>query len=379
MANDQADVVICGGGVIGAAIAYYLVQRGLRPVVVEADAVGSGASGAAAGLLSPPSLAETQGPLAELLRVSFDMHEPLARVLVEESGVDYSFGHGPRLLLAFSEEDEKALRQEAKERQAAGLEGRWLDPSEVRDCCDWIDRPVRGALMGEDPGQLDPYRFTLALITAAERGGATVRTGRVSGIEMDGNRVSGVRVGDSVIATRAAVIAMGPWSGEAGDWLGMPVPIEPLKGQIVRVRPPRELTVCGFSNRNDDYVMPKLSGLVYLGTTMERVGFDLSTTTAAREQILAFALEAASVLGEAEVVEQTACLRPLSYDEIPIMGTVPGVVGAYVATGHGRKGILMATASGQAMAELIVDGRARCLDMTPFDPARFALGASAGA
>ena len=117
---------------------------------------------------------------------------------------------------------------------------------------------------------------------------------------------------------------------------------------------------------------PKRSGLVYLGTTMERVGFDSAPTLEARDRILAIGARFSSVLEAAEVIEQTACLRPLSADDLPIMGAVPGVDGAYVATGHGRKGILLSTASGKAMADLIVEGRTDCIDLTPFDPARFA-------
>ncbi len=372
MPDDRADVVICGGGVIGVAIAYYLAKRGVPSQIIEADGVASGASGAAAGLLSPPTADQARGPLGELLRLSFDMHARLAASLIAESGIDYEFAQAPRLLLALSKEEERTLRAEVERRHGVGLEARWLTPSDVRRVCDWIDQPVFGALVGETPAQVDPYRYTLALLTAAERFGVSLRTGRVTGLERTDERVSGVHVGDSTVHAQTVVIAMGPWSAEAAEWLGCPVPIEPLKGQIVRVRPPRPLTTCGFSNLNDDYVMPKPSGLVYLGTTQERVGFDLAPTTAARDQILRFGLQAASVLGEAEFVDQTACLRPLSADDVPIMGRAPGLEGAYVATGHGRKGILMSPAVGRAMAELIIDGAATSLNLTPFDPARFA-------
>jgi glycine/D-amino acid oxidase-like deaminating enzyme len=139
------------------------------------------------------------------------------------------------------------------------------------------------------------------------------------------------------------------------------------------VRPPEQLQPFGFSC-GGNYATTKEAGLVYLGTTEERVGFDNGTTTEARDSILRFGVGFASVLEQAELVEQTACLRPLSADGLPIIGEAPGVDGVYLATGHGRQGILMSTATGQAMADLIVDGATDCIDLAPFDPARFVEG-----
>jgi glycine/D-amino acid oxidase-like deaminating enzyme len=94
----------------------------------------------------------------------------------------------------------------------------------------------------------------------------------------------------------------------------------------------------------------------------------------ARDEILEFAVGFASGLESAEFVEQTACLRPLSADGVPIMGAVPGIEGAYLATGHGRQGILQSPPSGKAMAELVLDGSTETMDLTPFAPGRFASG-----
>ena len=209
-------------------------------------------------------------------------------------------------------------------------------------------------------------------MTAAERRGAVVRSGRVTGIERENGRVSGVHVGDGVITAATVVVAMGPWSSEAAAWLGLRDFVEPLRGQIVRVLPPLALKPFGFTY-GGDYVATREGGLVYLGTTEERVGFDVSTTIEARDRILAFATRFASILEQAELVEQTACLRPLSLDGLPIIGPVPGVSGLYLATGHGRQGILISTATGRAIADLIVDGGTACIDLAEFAPARFAL------
>ena len=121
----------------------------------------------------------------------------------------------------------------------------------------------------------------------------------MGGITREGGRVTGVQVGDDVIPADAIVLAMGPWSSEAADWIGMPVPVEPLKGQIVRVQPEGALPNCGFGNRDNDYVMPKSPGIVLLGTTEESVGFDDAPTREARDSILQFGVRYATSLGTA--------------------------------------------------------------------------------
>ncbi|MBM3140531.1 MAG: FAD-binding oxidoreductase [Chloroflexi bacterium] len=368
-----ARVVICGGGVIGAAIAYELARRGTPPVIVESDGVASGASGAAAGILTPPPPGTEADALDALRRLGFDGHARLADSLPVESGIDYGYQHTPRLVLATTPLEERALRETAAALAAAGHDARWLPAHEVRALTGWVDRGASGGVQVEPSAQVDPYRYTLALVTAAERRGATVRSGRVEGLVRDGGRVTGVRVSGAVLPADAAVIAMGPWSADAARWLGLPVPVEPLKGQIVKVRPPHALPAFSFGH-GGNYAITKERGLVYLGTTEERVGFDRSTTPEAREAILAWGLGFASVLERAELVEQTACLRPLSADGMPIMGAVPGVGGAFLATGHGRQGILMSPATGRALADLVLDGRTDCLDLAPFDPARFLRG-----
>ena len=367
-------VVICGGGVIGAATAYYLAKRGVAATIIENDGVAAGASGAAAGLISPP-LPQTAGePIYELQRRGYEMHLELAETLQAESGVDYGFAMTPRLSLAVTEDEEAAARLTIDALSAAGVDSRWLDRDELRGLTGWIDGgEARGAALLEHGAHLDAYRYTLALVTAAERLGVTVRSGTVSGIETAEGPVIGVRVGREVVPADTVVIAMGPWSREASDWLGIRVPVEPLKGQIVKVRPERPLRTFNFGH-DGNYAVAKGSDTVFLGTTEERVGFDRSVTTQARDEILAFGVGFAPELAGAEFIEQTACLRPLSEDGLPIMGPAPGIEGAYVATGHGRQGILQSLPSGLAMAEMILDGRTETIDMRPFDPGRFESG-----
>ena len=371
-------VVICGAGVIGGSIAYYLAKRGVAATIVESDAVAAGASGAAAGILTPPLPDTSDSPVFELQRRGYDMHAELAKVLPEESGVDYRYQHTPRATIAVTEAEERDALRAASALSEAGRHGRWLTPEALRELSGWVDAgTARGAVLLEPPAHVDAYRYSLALVTAAERMGVTLRSGEVRGLDVDGGRVTGVRVANEVIEADTVVVAMGPWSSGAAEWLGLPVPVEPLKGQIVKVKPAEPIAPFSFGH-GGNYVIVKEPGVVFLGTTEERVGFDRGATIEARDAILEFAVTFAPALESAEFIEQTACLRPLSADAVPIMGPVPGIEGAYLATGHGRQGILQSPPSGKAMAELILDGSTETLDLAAFDPARFGKGAPGG-
>ena len=285
---ENNDVVICGAGVIGAATAYYLARRGGGVTLIEASEVAHGASGYSGGLISAPRFELLESPLAAMLEQAYALHGELAESLPEESGVDYRFQWAPSPILAMREAEAVAY-------------------------------------LGAPTGQLDSYLYAKALIAAAQRAGASLQIGRVNGLERDGDHVTGAELaGGEVVSADSVVIAMGLWSIEAGEWLGSPVEVEPLKGQILRLRPESTLPLAGFSNVDDDYVMAKASGMVYTGTTEERAGFDARPTVEARAQIRAFGQAHSSQLGKMEVVQQTACLRPLSKDDLPIIGARPG-------------------------------------------------------
>jgi glycine/D-amino acid oxidase-like deaminating enzyme len=194
----------------------------------------------------------------------------------------------------------------------------------------------------------------------------------VTGIERAGGRVSGVVVDGTVFACDAVVIAAGPWTGAASAWLDVPLPVEPLKGEILRMQMPgRPLSF--------DVVAPGISlfarpdGQVWLASTQERAGFDTSPTEAGYQQLYGNAVALMPAVKDATLIQQTVCLRPLSPDDLPILGPVPGVEGAYVATGGGTKGILLAPAMGRAVSDLIVKG-STTVPIAACDPARFTEG-----
>ena len=155
-----------------------------------------------------------------------------------------------------------------------------------------------------------------------------------------------------------------------GSWLGLRVEVRPLKGQILRLRAPGPPFECSIG-WDGNYATTKPDGLLWTGTTEEEVGFDDNPTTDARDMIMASLLKMIPSVVDAQLVQQTACLRPLAADGEPLLGRVPGWDGVYMATGTGRKGILLGPAMGRITADIITKGGSD-IPIDAFDPGRFA-------
>ena len=368
----QPDVLIVGGGILGCATAYFLGKEGIRSTILEKEAVASCASGFAAGLLNPLHGAGIPGPLEPFAWESFRLHLDIIEQLTEESGVDPHFAPYPCMWTIF-DDSEEAVCGELHQRANTfpQFPARWLDSGQVRSVEPRIAEGVGKGMFLEGIRQVEPYQYTLALAQAAERQGATIRNGTVRGLKHSGSRVTGVVTETGEIDCDTLVLAMGPWTSKAGEWLGIPIPIEPLKGQILRLQADEEPLASSLYRVGGGYIASKADGLIYAGTTEERVGYDDRPTTEAREHIMGLALDILPFLEGARLALQTACLRPLSADGLPIIGRAPGWDGVYVATGAGRKGILLGPAMGKAVTDLIVRDSTE-LSVQEFSVGRFA-------
>ena len=368
---DTSEVVIVGGGIVGCATAYLLAKAGLKPTLIEKGDVGNCASGFSAGLLNPLHGSGIPGPLEDLARASFRLHSTLAAEVKEQTGIDHQFRPVPSIYLSFDDaQAETARRVLGLADKAEGFVSRWVDGPEVLSIEPRIAPGVVGGAYVEGTVQVDSYQYTHALLQAARDQGADVRCGAVQGLRSSGGRVSAVVLEEDEVSCGSVVLSMGPWSGEAAGWLGRPVPVWPLKGQILRLRLPGPQPPCLLSGPGGEYVSPKPDGTTWIGTTEERVGFDDAPTTEAREAILKDVMELMPAVGEGELVRQTACLRPASDDGMPVLGTVPGWDGVYMATGAERKGILLSAAMARVTADLVCNGSTD-LDIRRFSLERF--------
>jgi glycine oxidase len=367
--SEVGHVVVIGAGAAGCAAAYYLSTAGVRVTLVEREGVGAQASGWSAGGLNP--LHGVPAPFAALAMESFRLHLALWPELERLTGQDL---RARRISMAMVAPDEAAIPPLLGLRDAfaaaEGFSAQWLDAAALHALEPRLTPDLAGALVTRGNGVLDSYQFTAALAAAAQRQGALLHAGTVTGLRRAGARVTGVWCGDTVLPCDAAVVAMGPWSQAAAPWLDWPFPVEPLKGEMLRMAMPGPPLAC-------DVVAPHVSlfgragGQVWIGSTMERRGFDTEASESARRTLLGAAVRLMPALAEASLERQTACLRPITPDGLPIVGKVPGWDGVYVATGGGAKGILLAPAMGKAVADLLLTGRT-ALSISSSSPERFA-------
>ena len=354
--GETSEVAIIGGGAAGCAVAYYLAKAGVKATIIEREGVGRQASGYSAGGLNPLLGAGIPGPLGALAIESFRLHQELGEELNSESGEDYHLRVVSTVRVAFAESELPELEENLDIFEAAeGFSARWVESTELYEM---EPRTAPGALRGlytYGNAALDSYLYTVALSRAAERLGATVRLGEARDVSSSGGRVTAVRLENDEIACDAVVLAAGPWSGQAEHWLGAPIPVEPLKGEILRMTLPGPALLHDFSGAGGS-VTPKPDGLVWLGGTEEWSGFDRQPSESARSSIQQGAIRLMPTMVDATLVKQTACLRPVTPDWLPIIGKAPGWENVYVATGGAMKGILVSPGMGRAVADLITQG-----------------------
>ena len=365
------EVVVVGGGVAGCATAYYLAKAGVSVTVLEREGIGLQASGNSAGGLNPLQGAGIPGPLGALAIESFKMHETLWGPLSGESGVEFHAKKTPMIRFASDDSQIEELEETLGIFEAAeGFAACWMDPTEVREEEPRVAPGYTRALHTSGNASLDSHLYTVALSKAAESMGATVRTCVATGLMTTDGKATGVLLEDGRIDCDVVVLASGPWSAAAESWIGSKIPIEPYKGEILRVDMPGPPLRNELSSGHIS-LYGRAGGLVWIGATEESRGFDLEPSEAARRTLMDGAVELMPAMAEANVVKHTACLRPLTPDRLPIIGRAPHVDNVYLATGAGKKGILISPGMGKAVADLIAVGHTD-LPIEPFAPERFA-------
>jgi len=351
-------IVICGGGAIGAAIAYFLSRRGAPPIVIERHAIAGSASGKSGGFLARDWCRGSA--LDRLARRSFDLHAELADALGNSWGyrrLETYAGHAV--------ENGSARSQGARP---------WL--SGRVELTGRLGSPQTTALV-------EPRAFTTGLMRAAEAEGAELRRGAVAGLARAGGAVSGVvlQTGEAVDGD-AVVIAMGPWSILASRWLPLPA-VYGYKGHSLIFETgdaiPAEALFLEYQEASGEVLTPELfaraDGTTWVCAVSSTEALpvdpaDVAPDEGAHERLETMCRNISPALAAAPIMARQACFRPVTEDGLPLIGRVPGVDGAYVATGHSVWGMLNAPATGEAMAELILDGGAARVDLAPFAPGR---------
>lgn len=370
---DINDVIVIGGGVIGLSIARALAKRGVRVRVLDAGEPGQGASTAAAGMLAPQyEAAGGEAALLQLCLKSSEMHPRFCAELMEESGINPQFSGNGTLCPVFSERDAwKIVAFEAAQRKA-GLPVETLTPEEARRLEPTLSPQCRGALFLPHDHRVHTRQFFQALLQAAQRAGVRIepRTPAVS-LLVRRNTVTGVKTPHQTFPCSSAVIAAGAWSGLLTQHASFPsLPIRPVKGEIVEISAPPGQALTHPLIASRCYIVPRDDGSLLVGATEVEAGFDMAVTAGAVADLVSAAAEAIPEVSAFRFHTAWAGLRPTAPDRLPVLGHC-GPEGLIVATGHYRKGILLAPVTGELMADLITAGTTQ-LPLDPFSPNRFA-------
>jgi glycine oxidase len=341
-----------GGGVFGCCAAYQLAKSGARVTLLERDRIGAHASGRNPGNLNPILAAKPE--LVPLALESFRLHLTLAKELAVLGCPSYGIEPVRRVLVAFDETDRKELADIRRLfAEYIGFSTTPLDATALRRIDLRLSEAVQEGLLIEGNKSLDSRAFNLAIADGAQKAGATVIHARAQGLTHRQGTVSTVHTEGGELACDALILATGPWVAETKEWLGLDLAVEPVKGEMLRLRLPG-------ANITHDFTHGMISlyrrgnGEAWIGVTREQCGFDEVPTEHGRRALTDGAARIMPAIRDAVMIEHVASLRPMTPTDRPIVGPAAGWNNVFVANGGGVKGILLCTGIGTAIRDLVL-------------------------
>ncbi|WP_244524164.1 glycine oxidase ThiO [Blastococcus sp. DSM 46786] len=350
-------MAIAGGGLIGLSVAWRAAQRGLRVTVVD-DAPGTGASHAAAGMLAPVTEAGYgEEALLRLNLASLQRWPAFASDLERAGGIPVGFRTAGTLVVGFDDDDMRALDDLHAFQRELGLAAERLPPRATRRREPSLTPRVRGGLLMSGDHSVDGRSLHAGLLAAARAAGVRLVAERIDAVHVVGGRAAGLRLtGGERLDADVVVLALGARS--AGLPGVPPLPVRPVKGQILRLAGAAGLlegTVRALVRGRQVYLVPYAGDRLVVGATVEDRGFDATVTAGGVHELLHDAIEVVPGVSELELVETLARWRPGTADNAPLLGpsALPGLV---LATGHHRNGVLLAPVTGEIVAEYLAGG-----------------------
>jgi D-amino-acid dehydrogenase len=416
--TQQADVLILGGGIVGLACAYYLLKSGRSVTIIEQNTLASGSSHGNCGTITPSHatplampgmitkalkwMLTPDAPFRVAPRLDLQLFEWMLQFAKQCNWTDYHRIAAVKApLLVRSREligrlvDEEKLACEFEQSgtlyahrdaksfaDAAGLPKTLADVGIVMEAidgarCRELEPALNDSIVGGyfNPGDArlrpDRYAAELARVVHAN-GGNIVESTRITGFRKNAARIEAVLTNRGEFSATDVVFALGAWSPQLARQLDLRIPIQPGKGYSITYTRPQKATRIPLTLKERSVCVTSWDSGYRLGSTMEFAGYDTSLN---RRRLDALKRGAAEYLLEPEgpaVVEEWYGWRPMTYDDLPILGRAAKCPNLAFATGHGMLGVTMSAVSGEMVAQL-VGGRETVLDPAPFSPARFGL------
>ena len=360
----QQRVVIVGGGVIGLLTAFNLAADVEQVILLDRAGLGQESSWAGGGIVSPLYPWRYSSAVTALAHWSQDFYPQLAERLLADTGVDPQV-HTTGLYWLDLEDEAQALAW-------AEREGRPLSSvhiSTVEAAVPVLGSGYSHAIYMADVANVRNPRLVKSLKAALQAlPNVTIHEQcEVLGFIREGEVIAGVHTAQGEIRGDEVVLSAGAWSGELLTSLGLELPVEPVKGQMILYKCASDFLSCMVLAKGR-YAIPRRDGHILVGSTLEHEGFDKTPTSQALQSLKASAVELIPALADAEVVAHCAGLRPGSPEGIPYIGRVAGFDGLWLNCGHYRNGLVLAPASCQLFADLLL-GREPIIDPAPYAPA----------
>ncbi|MBP5097835.1 glycine oxidase ThiO [Pseudomonas protegens] len=359
----QQQVLVVGGGVIGLLTAFNLASQGQQVRLLERSDLGRESSWAGGGIVSPLYPWRYNPAVTALAHWSQDFYPQLAQQLFSATGVDPQV-HVTGLYWLDLEDEAQALEWAKREGRPLSA----VDISAVHDAVPVLGNGYQQAIYMADVANVRNPRLVKSL-KAALQALPNVQIDEqctVSGFIREGQQVVGVDSSLGQVRADQVVLCAGAWSGELLGSLGLELPVEPVKGQMILYKCAADFLSCMVLAKGR-YAIPRRDGHILVGSTLEHEGFDKTPTVSALESLKASAVELIPALAEAEVVGHWAGLRPGSPEGIPYIGPVPGFAGLWLNCGHYRNGLVLAPASCQLFCDLLL-GNPPIIDPAPYAP-----------
>jgi glycine oxidase len=364
------DYLIIGGGIIGCSLARELARAGARVMLLERHAVGSEASSAAAGVLSPTYFQPAApGPLIALCRQSAGIFEEWVQELRADGVDDVGYRRTGLLSIALDDAEGARLRHTLPEDNYPGRRALWLTAQELRRQEPALAGHVQGAAYYPEDAHVDPARLMRQVARAARLAGADLHEEEpVHRLERREDRIVAVHTPKASYQPGTVILTCGAWTGLLGEQVGWPLPTRAVKGQLLladcRVPPVRTPLHAG-----DALLVPWPDGRLLLGVTIDEVGFDTQVRLEGLRQILERTIALVPAVAGLPLHRAWAGLRPATPDECPYIGSVPSLTNLWVSAGHFRKGILLAPLCARLLVQSLRDGRL-VPELAPFSPGR---------
>lgn len=369
----MAEVLIIGAGVIGLSLARALRKKGAGKItVLERGAAGRESSYAAAGMLAPHAEAVRADDFFHFCRESSRLYPNFAAELLDETGIDIELDRNGTFYLAFTEKDSAEIGERFEWQKRTGFAVEHLSAQAIRQAEPFVSPDVREGLFFPEDWQVENRRLLTALETFARLNQIEiVENAEVKSLPVENGKITGALTSNRTYFADTVVLASGAWTSLIKSGVGVsPLPeIKPVRGQMISFRTAKRLfRHVVYTPRG--YIVPRGDGRILTGATVEDVGFDKDLTESGIEFLRQTALEISPSLGNLEIFDKWAGLRPFAADGLPVLGAVGSIENLFVATAHYRNGILLAPLTAQILTDkIIADVDSKYLNA--FSPRRF--------